>query len=106
MQFLRCSNQLNYFFPKNSWALLIASSEELQIQSQLNSLRRTCNHWGSSLQFPLELSNDAFADSQFSMDYWETKLPGLGLLHYRKKEILASQLLKRYNPQRAAKLFS
>ena len=104
MQFQRCSNRLNYFFAKNSWALLLPTDQETHLQEQLNSLRRTCIHWGSSLQFPLELSADAFADSQFSMDYWETKLPGLRLLHYKKQEILASQLLKGYNPQRAAKL--
>ncbi len=105
MQFQRCSNRLNYFFPKNSWALILPSSNESQIQSQLNSLRRTCIHWGSSLQFPLQLQAEAFADSHTSMEYWETKLPGLRLLHYRKQEILASQLLNGYHPQRAAKLF-
>ena len=104
MQFQRCSNRLNYFFSHNSWALLLPSDQETHLQAPLAALRRTCIHWGSSLQFPLELTVDAFSDSHSSMEYWETKLPGLRLLHYKKQEILASQLLKGYNPQRAAKL--
>ena len=104
MEFRRAADRLNYFFSPHRWALLFNDPDNPAIQSHLQTLRTACNHWGSKLEFPLQLHPQAFDNSQEALNFWMQKLPKLRLLHYRKQQILLSELYQGYDPNRANQL--
>jgi hypothetical protein len=99
VQFNPISNRLNFFFQPNSWALITANGTFAD--NVVEKLKITCHHWGSSLEFPVQFNQQAFEESYEARQYWFSKLPGLALLDYRKQYILMSELMQRYNAQRA-----
>lgn len=105
MEFQPISNRLNFFFPHNCWVLLVSDhSVSPQTDRCVQSLRTTCHHWGTRLEFPLLLGETGFNNSLESEQYWQSKFPGLRMLHYRKQSILISELLSGYDPHRASQL--
>ncbi len=104
MDFQKASDRLNYFFSEHSWALLTDASFESEIEAHLKVLSTACKHWGSKLEFPLNLSPAAFENTNEAYDYWHQKLPRLRLLHMRKQQIIIEDLYNGYNPQRANSL--
>jgi len=104
MDFRRASDRLNFFFSQYRWALLVDVPSDGSLDTHLQVLGTACKHWGSKLEFPFPLNAQAFANTQESTEYWLQKLPGLRLLHYRKQEILISDLFDGYDPQRANQL--
>lgn len=101
MEFQKTSDRLNFFFSEHSWALLTDASSENAIENHLKVLSTACKHWGSKLEFPLNLSLTAFENTNEAFDYWHQKLPRLRLLHFRKQQIIIEDLYNGYNPQRA-----
>jgi hypothetical protein len=101
MDFQRTSDRLNFFFSEHSWALLTDASSENAIENHLKVLSTACKHWGSKLEFPLNLSPAAFENTNEAFEYWHQKLPRLRLLHLRKQQIIIDDLYHGYNPQRA-----
>ena len=104
MEFRRASDRLNFFFSQYSWALLVDVPADNSIGTHLQVLRTACTHWGSKLEFPFQLNAQAFENTQEAHDYWLQKLPGLRLLHYRKQQILISDLFDGYDANRANQL--
>lgn len=98
MNFQKASNRLNYFFPKNRWALLVNEKDNQPTEDQLNSLIIACRHWGSQLEFPLELDRNIFDNSKEVTDYLIAKLPGMSLLYSKKQFILAREFVAGYDP--------
>jgi hypothetical protein len=104
MPFQTLSRRLNFFFPPNSWALLINDQEGGDHSGIVQKAQTICRHWGSRLVFPFELDPDALQESEEARRYWLQKLPGLRYLHERKKEILLSDLATGFNTIEAGKL--
>lgn len=105
MEFKPLSNRLNYFFPANSWGLFSVENQAELNAEFLNPLKIACNHWNATLEFPLEVPSKAFQDSSEALTYWHRKLPGIRLLHHRKQQILAQQLIQGYDALLSTKLF-
>ena len=104
MEFRRASDRLNFFFSPYRWALLVNVPADGSLDAHLQVLGTICEHWGSKLEFPFQLNAQAFENTQEAHEYWLQKLPGLRLLHFRKQQILISDLFDGYNPQRANEL--
>jgi len=104
MEFRRASDRLNFFFSPYRWALLVDVPADGSLVAHLQVLGTICQHWGSKLEFPFQLNAQAFENTQEAHEYWLQKLPGLRLLHFRKQQILISDLFDGYNPQRANEL--
>ena len=104
MEFRRASDRLNFFFDPHSWVLLVDTPPDGSLDSHLQVIRTACEHWGSKLEFPFQFDAQAFENSQEAHEFWLQKLPGLRLLHYRKQDIIISDLFDGYDPQRANQL--
>lgn len=104
MEFRRASDRLNFFFDPHSWVLLVDTPPDGSLDSHLQVVRTACEHWGSKLEFPFQFDAQAFENSQEAHEFWLQKLPGLRLLHYRKQDIIISDLFDGYDPQRANQL--
>ena len=104
MEFQRASDRLNYFFSPHRWALLVDATNIDAITPHLQAIQTACNHWGSKLEFPLQLNPQAFENTYEANEFWLQKMPGLRLLHARKQQILISELFQGYSPDRANEL--
>ena len=104
MEFRRASGRLNFFFSPYRWALLVDVPADGSLDAHLQVLRTAAEHWGSKLEFPFQLNAQAFENTHEAHDYWLQKLPGLRLLHYRKQQILISDLFDGYDANRANQL--
>ena len=82
MEFQRASDRLNYFFSPHRWALPVDATNIDAISPHLQALQTACNHWGSKLEFPLQLNPQAFENTHEANEFWLQKMPGLRLLHF------------------------
>ncbi len=104
MEFRRASDRLNFFFSPHRWVLLVDVPADASLDAHLQVLRTACRHWGSALEFPLQMHAQSFADEQEIRNYWQQKLPRLRLLESRKQEILYADLIRGYDSNRANQL--
>ncbi len=104
MEFQKASDRLNFFFSQHSWALLVDMPSDDSLDKHLQVLRTASRHWGSQLEFPFQFNAAAFENTHEAHEYWLQKIPGLRLLHFRKQEIIISDLFEGYNPERANQL--
>ena len=104
MEFRRVSDRLNFFFKPFSWALLTDIPNDGSVSRHVQVLKTACTHWGSKLEFPFMFEAEAFENTLEAREFWMEKLPGLRLLHYRKQEIIISDLFEGYDARRANEL--